>query len=208
MCFQLLIHEQKLWQENYRHVAGVDEAGRGPLAGPVVAAAVIFPPDYSDFHGIYDSKQLSEKKRELLFDVIRENALAFGIGIVDHVDIDRFNILQATYNAMRLAVQRCPIQPDYVLVDGRGTPDFHLPAQAIIKGDATSLSIAAASILAKVTRDRLMREMHEHYPQYGFAQHKGYPTKQHMQAIREYGLSPIHRRSFRPAQLDDIYAAL
>jgi ribonuclease HII len=200
------MYEQQLWQQHFSAIAGVDEAGRGPLAGPVVAAAVIFPQHHSTIPGINDSKQLSEKKRDFLFDVVCQHAVSFGIGVVDHHEIDHLNILQATYKAMSIAVENCHIPPDYVLVDGRGLPRLAMPAQAIIKGDAKSLSIAAASILAKVTRDRLMVELHGHYPEYGFQQHKGYPTKKHIQAIRKHGLSPVHRRSFRPKQLEDMYA--
>ena len=206
MTQPLLEFERDLWQQGYSAIAGVDEAGRGPLAGPVVAAAVIFPQGQRHILGINDSKKLSAQKREFLFDVIQDTALSFGIGCVDHLEIDAINILQATYKAMQLAVKQCHIKPDYVLVDGRGLPQLHVPAQAIIKGDAKSLSIAAASILAKVTRDRQMIKLHEQYPDYGFHRHKGYPTKRHIQAIREFGLTPIHRRSFRPRQLEDIYA--
>lgn len=204
----LLHFEKELWRQNYQYIAGVDEAGRGPLAGPVVAAAVIFPAHYSEFHNINDSKKLSPKNRELLFDVVTENALSYGIGIVDHQDIDRINILQATFKAMQLAVDKCDVRPDYILVDGRGLPRLAVSAEAIVKGDSKSLSIAAASILAKVTRDRLMLELHDLYPHYDFASHKGYPTQKHIRAIREFGLSPVHRRSFRPKQLLDIYAEI
>ncbi|MBN1480432.1 ribonuclease HII [candidate division KSB1 bacterium] len=201
----LLTFESSLWRRGYRAVAGVDEAGRGPLAGPVVAAAVIFPPTQKDSLGIYDSKSLTAKKRELLFGVIQEVALSYGIGIIDHMEIDAINILRATYKAMQQAIRFCQPQPDYVLVDGRGVPDVTMPIEAIVKGDCRSLSIAAASIVAKVTRDRLMFELHSRYPEYGFRQHKGYPTKSHMQAIRAFGLSPVHRRSFRPRELQDVY---
>jgi len=204
----LLIHERELWRQNYSKIAGVDEAGRGPLAGPVVAAAVIFPQNHSEILDINDSKKLSEKKREILFDVICDRALSYGIGVVNHIDIDRINILQATYKAMQLAVQNCQIPPDYILIDGRGLPNFSIPAKAIIKGDSKSLSIAAASILAKVTRDRLMLQLHDQFPVYGFAEHKGYPTKKHIAAIREFGLCSVHRRSFRPKQLEDLYAEI
>ncbi|MBN1560715.1 ribonuclease HII [candidate division KSB1 bacterium] len=202
----LLEYERALWRQDFIAVAGVDEAGRGPLAGPVVAAAVIFPPGQSETFGIYDSKMVSEKKRDELFELIQHAALAFGVGVVDHSDIDRLNILQATYKAMIDAIEKCRQMPDFVLVDGRGVPHLLVPAQSIVKGDRKSVSIAAASILAKVTRDRLMIEMHDRYPEYDFARHKGYATPGHLQAIRRYGLSPIHRRSFRPKQLIDVYA--
>ena len=201
----LLHHEHQRWQNGRQIVAGVDEAGRGPLAGPVVAAAVVFPPSLSDTFGINDSKKLSPKNRERLKPLIEDIALAIGVGIVDHVDIDRINILQATYKAMQIAVQQLSFTPDFVLIDGRGIPDLEMPCESIIKGDSKSVSIAAASIIAKVTRDHIMIDMHEKFPQYGFAQHKGYGTKKHIQAIREHGLSPIHRRSFRPRALMDIY---
>ena len=201
----LLEYERTLWQSGFAAIAGVDEAGRGPLAGPVVAAAVIFPKGRSEIFGIFDSKMLSEKSRNSMFGVIKDEALSYGIGIVDHIDIDSLNILQATYKAMSLAIENCAMEPDYVLVDGRGLPPLTIPAQAIVKGDTKSMSIAAASILAKVTRDRLMVVLHDRYPEYGFQQHKGYPTKRHIQAIRTFGLSPVHRRSFRPKQLLDVY---
>jgi ribonuclease HII len=201
----LLHHERQQWQNGRQIVAGVDEAGRGPLAGPVVAAAVVFPPSLSDTFGINDSKKLSPKNRERLKPLIEDIALAIGVGIVDHIDIDRINILQATYKAMQIAVQQLSFMPDFVLIDGRGIPDLEMPCESIIKGDSKSVSIAAASIIAKVTRDHIMIDMHEKYPHYGFTQHKGYGTKKHIQAIREHGLSPIHRRSFRPRALMDIY---
>lgn len=202
----LLQHERRLWMDGFKAVAGVDEAGRGPLAGPVVAAAVIFPPGITQTFGVNDSKKLSPKTREQLKPLIEESALAVGVGVVDHEDIDRINILQASYKAMQIAIRRLALAPDYALIDGRGLPQLDMPCEAIIKGDAKSASIAAASIIAKVTRDHLMIQMHEKYPQYGFARHKGYPTKKHILAIREFGLCPIHRRSFRPRQLEDIYA--
>lgn len=203
--FATLYFEKALWRQGFVAVAGVDEAGRGPLAGPVVAAAVIFPVGQVETFGIHDSKLVRENKRDELFDIIHAAAQATGVGVVDHDDIDRLNILQATYKAMVLAIKECRTAPDYILVDGRGLPNLPAPAQAIVKGDRTSVSIAAASILAKVTRDRLMLEMHDSYPEYGFARHKGYATAGHLQAIRRFGLSPIHRRSFRPRGLLDVY---
>ncbi len=177
------------------YVAGVDEAGRGPLAGPVVAAAVILPPD-ALIEGINDSKKLSEKKREELFDVIREKALAYSIYSVDEKRIDDINILQATFEAMRGAVNALEKKPEYVLIDGDKSPGIDIPHKTVVKGDSKSMAIAAASILAKVSRDRYIVKMGEKYPGYGFEKHKGYGTKAHYEAISELGISPIHRKSF------------
>jgi len=201
----LLYFERELWRSGHRHIAGVDEAGRGPLAGPVVAAAVIFPSGLNETFGVDDSKKLSPKKREMLAPLIKEKALAVGVGIVGHAEIDEINILQASYKAMQLAVKQLAVTPEYCLIDGRGVPVLSMPSQAVVKGDSRSFSIAAASIIAKVTRDQFMVEMHEKFPHYGFASHKGYPTRRHIKAIREFGLCPIHRRSFHPRQLEDIY---
>lgn len=181
----------------YARVAGIDEAGRGPLAGPVVAAAVVLPFE-CDTSGIFDSKQLSEKKRELAFDKIYEIAAGVGVGIVDAAEIDRLNILQATYAAMREAVGKLPCGADIYLVDGYPIRGFEYTQSGIVKGDAKSASIAAASIIAKVTRDRLMYEYDRVYPEYGFAKHKGYPTKDHMESLAVHGACAIHRRSFGP----------
>ena len=179
----------------FETVCGVDEAGRGPLAGPVCAAAVILPTDL-DIPGLNDSKKLTDKKRRELYDVITENAIAYGIALVDEKTVDEINILQATYCAMQQAVGKLSKQPDLVLIDGNRAPELPIAVKTVIKGDSLSASIAAASILAKVTRDRLMEEMDEAYPQYGFAVHKGYGTKRHYEALREYGPCPIHRMSF------------
>ncbi len=176
-------------------IAGLDEAGRGPLAGPVVAAAVILDPEKKIFY-INDSKKLSESRRELLFPEIEEKAVAFGIGIVGQERIDEINILQATYEAMREAVSQLSPQPAILLNDAVTIPGISLRQVPIVKGDAKSLSIAAASILAKVTRDRLMKEMDALYPEYGFAVHKGYGTAAHIEALKKYGPCPLHRRSF------------
>lgn len=176
-------------------IAGIDEAGRGPLAGPVVAAAVILPPD-AQILWLNDSKQVSEKKRELLFDEIMEKAVAVGVGMAGPGRIDEINILQATYEAMREAVGKLSVKPDLLLNDAVRIPGITIPQVPIIKGDAKSVSIAAASIIAKVTRDRLMREYDDLMPEYGFAGHKGYGSASHIEAIRKYGPSPIHRRSF------------
>lgn len=182
--------------EGYSIVCGIDEAGRGPLAGPVVAAAAVLPKD-ATILWLNDSKKLSEKRREELFQEIQEKAVTYGVGIVSPAVIDEINILQATYEAMRQAVSALSSEPDILLNDAVIIPGIDEKKQVkIIKGDAKSVSIAAASILAKVTRDRMMGEYDKLYPEYGFAQHKGYGTKAHMDAIREFGVCPIHRRSF------------
>lgn len=198
----MLSFETKYWSAGIRYIAGVDEAGRGPLAGPVVAAAVIFEPDVL-IPGVNDSKKLTEKKRESLFHLIHEKALGVGIGIVGHDVIDRINILQASFLAMNKALDFLPMMPQQLLVDGNFFRHERYPVENIIKGDALSHSIAAASIIAKVTRDALMMELHDQYPHYGFAQHKGYGTKSHIDAIRQHGYSPIHRRSFHVGSLEE-----
>ena len=187
--------ENRLHDEGYEFVAGVDEAGRGPLAGPVAAGAVILPGDH-DILYLNDSKKLSAKKRDMLFDQIKEEALAWSVGLVEPARIDEINILQATYEAMRLAVSQLKVKPTVLVNDAVTIPGISIPQVPVIKGDAKCISIAAASILAKVTRDRIMEEMDEKYPEYGFAKHKGYGTREHMDAIREHGPCPIHRRSF------------
>jgi ribonuclease HII len=183
----------------YSCIAGVDEVGRGPLVGDVVTAAVILDPA-RPIAGLNDSKKLSEKKRDALFDIIWEQALAVAVGRCSPQEIDELNILQATMVAMQRAVAALPIQPDYVLVDGNRVPELCIPAQAIIKGDALVAEISAASIIAKVTRDREMCELDACYPQYGFAQHKGYPTAAHLAALQQHGVLPEYRRSFRPVK--------
>jgi len=187
--------EHKYANEGYRFICGVDEAGRGPLAGPVCAAAVILPMDI-DIPGLNDSKKLTDKKRRELFPIICEKAIAYGIAFADHEEIDKINILQATYLAMERAISKLEIKPDMALIDGNRAKDFGLPSQTIVGGDAKSASIAAASILAKVTRDDLMVKIAELYPSYGFEVHKGYGTKAHYAALLEYGPSPIHRITF------------
>lgn len=187
--------ENQAYEEGFQAVCGIDEAGRGPLAGPVFAAAVILPPGLI-IEGLNDSKQLSEKKREELFDVICREAACYGIGMADHREIDRMNILQATFEAMRRAVSQLSARPDLALVDGNRDPGLDIETRTVIKGDAKSASIAAASILAKVSRDRFMLELDREYPAYQFVKHKGYPTKAHYQAIRENGPSPVHRKTF------------
>ena len=176
-------------------IAGIDEAGRGPLAGPVAAGAVILPEDH-DILYLNDSKKLSAKKRDMLFDQIKEEALAWSVALVEPARIDEINILQATYEAMRLAVSQLKVKPSVLVNDAVTIPGIALPQVPVVKGDAKCISIAAASILAKVTRDRIMEEMDAQYPEYGFAKHKGYGTREHMDAIREHGPCPIHRRSF------------
>jgi ribonuclease HII len=180
-------------------VCGVDEAGRGPLAGPVSAAAVILDPDHP-IAGLADSKKLSERQRDLLAPVIRERALAWAVAYADVAEIDSLNILQATLLAMRRAVLALHVQPQQVLVDGLYCPQTGIPSRAIVKGDSKVAAISAASILAKTARDALMLQLHEQYPHYGFAGHKGYPTAVHLAALREHGVSAVHRRSFRPVR--------
>jgi ribonuclease HII len=192
----MLAFEKQARLSGYKMVAGVDEAGRGPLAGPVVSAAVVLSENF-DVPGINDSKKLSEKKREALFPVIQTQAVAFGIGIADHEEIDRINILQASLLSMKRAVENLQMTPDYLLIDGKFTIDTTIDQRSVIKGDALSLSIAAASILAKVTRDRIMADLDVNYPQYGLKRHKGYPTKAHKEAILAHGPCPVHRKSFK-----------
>ena len=192
----MLVFEKQAMLDGYKIIAGVDEAGRGPLAGPVVSAAVILPENF-DIRGINDSKKLSEKKRTALFPVIQSQAIAFGIGIADHGEIDRINILQASLLSMKRAVDDLGLIPDYLLIDGKFTIDSNIDQRPVIKGDTLSLSIAAASILAKVTRDRIMTDLDLQYPEYEFKRHKGYPTKAHKQAILTHGPCPIHRKSFK-----------
>lgn len=188
-------YENEAKAEGFNIVCGIDEAGRGPLAGPVCAAAVILP-EGCIIEGVNDSKKLTEKKREALFDVIKEKALAYSIAVADEKEIDEINILQATYLAMRRAFDGLDIKPDMAIVDGNRDPGLGVATRTIVKGDANSMSIAAASILAKVTRDRFMLEMDEKYPEYQFAKHKGYGTKLHYEMLTEYGASEIHRKTF------------
>lgn len=190
-----LKYENEAHANGYKIVCGIDEAGRGPLAGPVCAAAVILP-DGCIIEGVNDSKKLTEKKREALFDVIKEKALAYSIATADEKEIDEINILQATYLAMNRAFNGLDIKPDMALVDGNRDPKLGVSTQTVVKGDSLSMSIACASILAKVTRDRFMLEMAEKYPQYRFEKHKGYGTKLHYEMLDEYGASEIHRMSF------------
>lgn len=187
--------EDSFYKEGYSVICGVDEAGRGPLAGPVCASAVILPPHLT-IPGLDDSKKLSDKRRRELFPVIQEQALAYGIGFADEKEIDSINILQATFLAMKRALAQLQILPDLALIDGNRKTDFGLPVHTVVHGDALSANIAAASILAKVSRDNLMLELAEKYPQYSFEVHKGYGTKLHYAALSEYGPCEIHRMSF------------
>ena len=182
--------------QGFDAIAGVDEAGRGPLAGPVVAAAVIFPSGYTN-EEIRDSKKLTPLKREALYKIIRSDAISIGLGAIEASTIDRINILQATLAAMRIAVLNLSPQPDYILIDGINNIDIPIQQEAIIRGDSLSVSVAAASIIAKVSRDQLMDRYHVLYPQYNFLKNKGYGTKEHREAVKRYGRCKIHRRSFR-----------
>jgi ribonuclease HII len=188
--------EKKAREKGFSRIAGIDEAGRGPLAGPVVSAAVVLPASFPD-SGIRDSKKLTSKRRLDLYEHIYEHAITIGIGIVDPIEIDRINILQASLLSMALSVENLKPMPDYLLIDGKFPILSDLSQEPIIQGDSLSISISAASIIAKVTRDRLMERYHQNYPEFGFDQHKGYPTKVHKGAIREFGCSPIHRRTFK-----------
>lgn len=194
---KMLLLEEKYWGKGFTHIAGVDEAGRGPLAGPVVAAAVILPREAKTLlEGVDDSKKLSLKKREELYPLIRAHALAIGVGMVEALEIDELNIYQAGLKAFSLAVKALEISPDFVLTDAYRAPGISCPQLPVVRGDSLSLSIAAASIVAKVTRDRVMDELDHAYPQYGFSQNKGYPTREHREALQQYGPCPWHRKSF------------
>jgi ribonuclease HII len=192
---QMLLEERRLWEEGYTLVGGVDEVGRGPLAGPVVASCVILPKGII-IEGVDDSKKLTPAKREELYEIISEKAEAIGLGVIDHKRIDEINIYNATIEAMMQAVSACKKAPEYLLLDAMHLKELSIPQLPIIGGDGKSQSIAAASIIAKVTRDRMMVQLAEIYPEYGFEKHKGYCTDEHVEAIRKYGMSPIHRRSF------------
>ena len=188
-------YENLLKEKGYKAVCGIDEAGRGPLAGPVFAAAVILPDDLGDL-GINDSKKLSEKKRDALFDIIKEKAIAWSVASAGEAEIDEINILNATFLAMKRAVEGLSVKPDVALVDGNRKPKTGIEEITLVKGDAKSISIAAASILAKVSRDRYLLELDEKYPEYQFSKHKGYPTALHYEMIKKHGISPVHRLSF------------
>jgi len=199
----LLVEEKKLWQNGYLHIAGIDEAGRGPLAGPVVAAACILPAKF-ELSGLNDSKQVTESKRERLFQEIKEQALGFAVGSAEPAEIDALNILQATKLAMKRAVENLKVRPHFLLIDALELPSIKIPQRGIIGGDALSASIAAASILAKVSRDHWMSELHGLYPEYGFAKNKGYGTKEHLDALRRFGPCPLHRKSFAPVNQGEL----
>ncbi|MCH5197482.1 MAG: ribonuclease HII [Oscillospiraceae bacterium] len=188
-------YENEYREKGYKLICGIDEAGRGPLAGPVFAAAVILP-DGLEYIGLNDSKKLSEKKRDELFDVIKEKAVSYCIASADENEIDGLNILNATFLAMKRAIEGLKLKPDLALIDGNRKPNTGIEEVTLVKGDGKSISIAAASILAKVSRDRYMLELDKMYPEYNFRQHKGYPTKLHYEKIKEHGISPVHRLSF------------
>ncbi|MCI8575388.1 MAG: ribonuclease HII [Bacilli bacterium] len=190
--------EKRLWREGYQNIAGVDEAGRGPLVGPVVAGAVILPKNY-DLEGLNDSKQLSEKKRNLYYDIIMKDAIAVGIGIVDAKTIDEINIYEASRLAMKKALNDLNVTPDYILTDAMPI-SLDTPLEAIIHGDALSISIAAGSVIAKVTRDRLMEELDKKHPEYEFKNHKGYPTKRHLELLSKYGPLENYRFTYKPVR--------
>ena len=193
----LLSYEQELYEKGIKLIAGTDEVGRGPLVGPVVAAAVILPENYY-LEGLDDSKKLTEKKREKYYDIIYKDAISIGIGIVDAKTIDEINILEASRLAMKKAIEDLKIKPEYILSDAMKLDNQSIPYKDIIHGDALSESIAAASVIAKVTRDRMMYDLDKEHPEYGFAKHKGYPTKDHIEAVKKYGVLPFYRFTFAP----------
>ena len=202
---EMLSYEKDLAKKGYKLIGGIDEAGRGPLAGPVVAGCVILDNDVPIL-GVDDSKKLSKSQRESLYWEIKDKAIAIGIGVVDNKVIDQINILQASLEAMIQAVKNSPIKPNYLLIDGQFCPKIDLPKQAIISGDKKSLSIASASIIAKVTRDKIMDDLDKIYPQYGFSRNKGYPTDEHISALKKYGACEVHRKTFAPVA--DVIAQL
>ena len=191
-------YERELREKGITLIAGVDEVGRGPLVGPVVTACVILPEKF-DLPHLTDSKKLTEKRREILYKEIQEQALGIGIGIVDNEEIDRINILNATKKAMKMAINNCKVKPEHVLIDAVKL-DIDIPTTSIIKGDMKSITISAASVIAKVTRDHMLYELDEKYPMYDFKHNKGYPTKKHIEAIKEYGIIKEHRRSYSPVK--------
>ena len=193
----LLKYEKELYDQGITLIGGVDEVGRGPLVGPVVAACVILPVNY-ELTGLNDSKKLSEKKREQLYDIIMKDAISVGVGIVGPEKIDEINILEASRLAMKLAIEDLDVKPEFVLSDAMKLTNIDIPYKDIVHGDALSLSIAAGSVIAKVTRDRMMYELDKEYPEYGFAKHKGYPTKAHLEKIREYGVLKNYRFTYKP----------
>ena len=191
-------YERELYKNGIKYIAGVDEVGRGPLIGPVVSACVVLRENFIP-EGLTDSKKLSEKKRDMFYDIIMENALGVGIGIVDACEIDKINIYEASQKSMILAIENCNCKIDHVLIDAMKL-DINIPSTSIIKGDAKSISIAAASVIAKVTRDRMMYELDKKYPMYGFKDHKGYPTKKHVDALNKYGLIEGYRKTYGPVK--------
>lgn len=199
MKSDLLKYEKELYKNNITLIAGVDEAGRGPLVGPVVAAAVILPKNYH-LEGLNDSKQLSEKKREEFFKVLKEEAISIGVGIVSAKEIDEINILEASRKAMYIALNNLDVKPEYILSDAMSLNDIDIPSKPIIHGDALSLSIAAASVIAKVTRDHMMVELDKKYPEYNLKKHKGYPTKEHLELIKKYGINEEYRKTYKPVR--------
>ncbi|MCI8670615.1 MAG: ribonuclease HII [Bacilli bacterium] len=199
MKCNLLKYEKELYKNNISLIAGVDEAGRGPLAGPVVAAAVILPKNYK-LDGLNDSKQLTEKKREEYFKVLEKEALSIGVGIISSQEIDEINILEASRKAMYVALNNLDLTPEYILSDAMSLNDIDIPSRPIIHGDALSLSIAAASVIAKVTRDHIMYEIDLKYPEYNFKKHKGYPTKEHLELLKKYGVMEEYRKSYKPVK--------
>lgn len=196
---QMSLIEEKLFSQGYKDVAGVDEAGRGPLAGPVAAAAVILPRHFV-LKGVNDSKKLTALQRKRIFQAIIDSNISFATAFVDAEEIDQMNILQATFLAMKKAVHSLDRIPEFVLIDGNRSPQIAIPSKCIIRGDSLSISIATASVIAKVARDEIMEKYHEKYPQYGFGDHKGYGTKRHLEALYKYGPCPIHRFSFAPVK--------
>ncbi len=199
MKSNLLKYEKELYKNNINLIAGVDEAGRGPLVGPVVAGAVILPKNYH-LEGLNDSKQLSEKKREEYFEILKKEAISIGVGIVSAKEIDEINILEASRKAMYIALSNLDVTPEYILSDAMSLNDIDIPSKPIIHGDALSLSIAAASVVAKVTRDRIMYEMDKIHPEYNLKKHKGYPTKEHLELIKKYGIFEEYRMSYKPVK--------
>ncbi len=196
MEVDLLYYEKELYQKGYKFIAGTDEVGRGPLVGPVVAASVILPQNYQ-LEGLTDSKKLSEKKRDIFYDIIMNDAISVGLGVVSEEIIDEINILEASRLAMNKSLDNLNIKPDYILSDAMKL-ERDVPVLPIIHGDASSITIAAASVIAKVTRDRLMMEFGEKYPEYEFANHKGYPTKRHIELVKKYGVLKEYRKTFKP----------
>ena len=199
MSSNLLKYEQELYKNHITLIAGVDEAGRGPLVGPVVAAAIILPQNYH-LEGLNDSKQLTEKKREYFYQVLQKEALSIGVGIVSAKEIDEINILEASRKAMYIAINNLDITPEYILSDAMSLNDIDIPSRPIIHGDALSLSIAAASVIAKVTRDHIMYELDKKYPEYNYKKNKGYPTKEHLELIKKYGITKEYRMTFKPVK--------